>query len=260
MRIYLVAGGSASGKSAFAGRLAEQLAKGTNPAEEQNFFYRQKWEQELEQRENRVFDENAPILYIATLADQGEESLKKVARHRELRKSGNYIVAECFSFQNLQECCVKRPEKAVDKNRNSEGRVPGDRSVRYPVILFDSLDGFTADVMFRSKGSEAEWMQNEAPALIAEKTLRELLGLEAVCDHLIVVSDHVYSDGILYDEFTSRYMEYTSAAEQLLAEQAEYVTEVVCGIPVLLKGNRDELSEIVDYHVVSLYEDSDAVS
>ena len=237
--IIFVTGGSASGKSEYAGKLAERLSGITA----------------LPGREYR--DSTAPdrrplsgnILYIATLADQSPESIRRIERHRQLRKTGSYVVAECFSVPDLQEL-TGTPASSMQRDR---GRSP-EKCQEYGVVLFDSLDAFTASVLF---GNDRNGDMDGASSFPEAAELAVMLeALEPESGFLIIVSDNLYEDGILYDEATRGYMEYTAAVEKLLAGSAQCVMEVVCGIPLILKGEQHEFLQIDHHHDVSVYEDS----
>ena len=220
--IIFVTGGSASGKSGYAGKLAERLS--------------------LDHPDDKS------ILYIATLSDRSEESEQRVKRHRQLRKTGSYRVKECFSLETLRNL------SANDNTENSLVFPQEQEGLRHGIVIFDSLDGFTANVFF---GETDSFLKRKTDRL-AEKTAGLMKSLAAVSTVLIIVSDAVYSDGIQYDEGTRGYMEYTAMTEQLLVAAADQVVEVVCGIPLLLKGERDEYLQVARDNDVSLYENPDA--
>ena len=212
--LILVTGGSASGKSEYAGHLAERIA------------------------------EEDTILYIATLRDQSPESKQKVERHRMLRRKGHYLVVECFSLAELKQLTDSfyfRSEKQVD--------------FRYRVVLFDSLDAFTAEVLFGGTLDDGKRPDIE---FLADETAAMLAALGKTADYLIVVSDALYSDGFQYDGMTQRYMQYTAGTERRLAFAAETVVEVICGIPLLLKGENHECLQISCDNDVTVYENPDA--
>lgn len=54
--------------------------------------------------------------------------------------------------------------------------------------------------------------------------------------HLIVVTNELFSDGGDYDRDTLRYLEVLAGLNRTLAARADRVVEVVCGIPVVWKG------------------------
>ena len=60
-----------------------------------------------------------------------------------------------------------------------------------------------------------------------------LLGKETA--HLVVVSNNVFEDGICYDPATMEYIRAMGQINRALAQAADYVVEVVAGIPVILK-------------------------
>ena len=76
--MLLVTGGSASGKSAYAGKLAESLMVNKESCHRE-------------------------ILYVATLADRSPEAKRRIERHKSLRDGGCYKVAECLSMEDLSK-------------------------------------------------------------------------------------------------------------------------------------------------------------
>ena len=69
-----------------------------------------------------------------------------------------------------------------------------------------------------------------------------LLGIDRLrtqCKHLIVVSNEIFSDGILYEKETKEYQKYLGEINRRLAERADQVVEVVYSIPILHKGDKD---------------------
>ena len=266
--LILIYGGSAGGKSEYAGRLAEKLANGS------------------------------VIRYLATMVESGAEALEKIRRHDELRKNGNYEVRLCLSFPDLEQFAsdlnLKNPEIRPDETQ--------------PVVLFDSLDGFLADVMFalgsdsesgtgsvsedemeappdgrteadgsesgsykpaesRTEGSTCGQPEsgNDEPA---ESRLDHLLRrLEARAGHVILVTDDFYRDGTVYDPQTEGYIEAAGRMLRSISRRADAVIEVIFGIPLsvcLKRGGTTlwtketwyEFLEIPYHHDINLYADS----
>ena len=58
--------------------------------------------------------------------------------------------------------------------------------------------------------------------------------IESGCQ-IVVVTNEVFSDGLLYDEETLEYIRALADINCRMATMAELVTEVVCGIPVNIK-------------------------
>ena len=70
----------------------------------------------------------------------------------------------------------------------------------------------------------------------ASAILDGLSQLAAQCEHLIVVSNEVFSGGAGYAGDTDRYLKALAQVNNGLAARADAVVRVVCGIPVSYKG------------------------
>lgn len=79
--LYMVTGGSSSGKSEYGETLACSLA-GENQ----------------KNKENRLY-------YIATMYPYDEECLQRIKRHKAMRKGKGFETIECY--ENLEEICVQ---------------------------------------------------------------------------------------------------------------------------------------------------------
>ena len=72
-----------------------------------------------------------------------------------------------------------------------------------------------------------------------EVTAQILDGIEALnrqLEHLLIVTNNVFEDGISYEETTAEYIEAMGQVNERLAVMADTVIEVVAGIPVVWKG------------------------
>ncbi|XME03500.1 bifunctional adenosylcobinamide kinase/adenosylcobinamide-phosphate guanylyltransferase [Lachnospiraceae bacterium C1.1] len=172
---YLVCGGSGSGKSEYAEKIAVELHK--NSA-------------------------NDPFIYIATMMAADEEAKKKIMRHREMRKNKGFKTIE--AYLNLKETDI--PDNCT--------------------ILLDCLSNLLANEMFASNGS-------------GENAVEEIRnGIDHLLDkaeNLVIVSNDIFSDGNIYDEMTRKYISNMGKINQCLAEKADKVLELVCGIPIYHK-------------------------
>ena len=65
---------------------------------------------------------------------------------------------------------------------------------------------------------------------------RGLRALMVRCENLTLVTNEIFSDGGRYDEATERYLRNLALLNRELAGEADLVTEVVCGLPNVLKG------------------------
>ena len=177
--LHVVTGGSGSGKSAYAETELLRLAK-------QN---------------------NCKKYYIATMEPFGNETLKKIARHREMRKDKGFDTLERY----------------VDLKGTAE--MLTDR----PAVLLECMSNLAANEMFDTEepaGSEQ----------VAEKIVTQIGVLAQETEELVIVTNNVFEDGIVYDTSTMEYLRALGSINVRLAERSDVVVEVIAGIPVARKG------------------------
>ena len=86
------------------------------------------------------------------------------------------------------------------------------------------MSNLAANELYDSEGGGAESILRGAGALLAR------------CAHLTVVTNDVFSGGAAYGGDTLRYLRELARINRALAERADTVIEVVCGLPNVLKG------------------------
>ena len=74
---------------------------------------------------------------------------------------------------------------------------------------------------------------------MAEKITEGVKNLLSQAKHVVIVTNEIFSDGILYEEESEQYKKELGQINQKLAEMAEEVVEVVYGIPVWHKGGKE---------------------
>ena len=142
---------------------------------------------------------DGPRLYIATMEPFGEEAQARIARHRTARRERGFETIE--NYVNLSS--LEIPEGAN--------------------ALLEDLGNLAANELFRPDGNIG----------------RVVPGIEhllALCRHLTVVTNEVFSGGKDYEGETLRYLRELAQINRALAAKADRVVEVVCGLPNLLKG------------------------
>lgn len=166
--IALVTGGSGSGKSAFAERLALSLT-------------------------------GEPHIYLATMLNYGDvETARRIARHRDMRANKGFLTVE----QPMNITGADIPQGAC--------------------VLLECLPNLVANEMFGGGN--------------ADRIIPELDALAERCASLLVVTDNVSCDGTTYDESITAYLKMLAECAAHIAAKADLVVEVVCGIPVPVKG------------------------
>lgn len=174
--LTVITGGSASGKSAY----AEDLILSYGPGQR---------------------------FYIATMYPYDEESKKRVARHRKMRRGKGFETLECYT--------------GLDRIQ-----VPaGSR------VLLECMSNLVANEMFREEGAGVNTV---------EAVVRGIRRLESQAARLCVVTNEIFSDCQPYDPETRRYIQYLGMINCQMAGMAETVVEVVYGIPLYVKRGGGE--------------------
>lgn len=183
--LYLVTGGSGSGKSCFAEKLAVD-------------------------RHRKLFSQGG-LYYIATMLPYDEECLKRIDRHREMRREKGFATIECYSALDKVEAGKK------------------------DVLLLECMSNLLANEMYQEDGGIKK-RGDAAMQDVAEAILKPVLRLEEKAGCVIVVTNEVFSDGVTYDQETECYIRLLGKINRYLAACAGSVTEVICSIPVFRKG------------------------
>ena len=195
--MVLVVGGSGSGKSSYAEKVTVSLA--------------QESVKEITKSENTSLSDFklniAKKYYLATMQVFDDEGRKKVERHRNLRSGKGFFTIEQPT----------RISGALEKMEDV------DRTV-----LLECISNLTANEMFSEKKAMTEIQ-------VTENVIRDIKMLKEQTNHLVVVSNNVFEDGITYDETTTKYIRAMGKINQKLAALADRVVEVVEGIPVIIK-------------------------
>ena len=195
--MVLVVGGSGSGKSSYAEKVTVSLA--------------QESVKEITKSENTSLSDFklniAKKYYLATMQVFDDEGRKKVERHRNLRSGKGFFTIEQPT----------RISGALEKMED------GDRTV-----LLECISNLTANEMFSEKKTMTEIQ-------VTENVIRDIKMLKEQTNHLVVVSNNIFEDGITYDETTTKYIRAMGKINQKLAALADRVVEVVAGIPGTLK-------------------------
>ena len=170
--LVLITGGSGSGKSAY----AEERVLGFGKARR---------------------------IYIATMFPFDEESLKRIDRHRAMRRDKGFETVECYTDLLSAE-------------------IPEDS-----VVLLECMSNLVANEMFQDNGAK----ENTVDAV-----LQGVKTLLSKARQVVIVTNEIFSDAVSYEEETKEYQKNLGKINQALAVLSDEVVEVVYGIPVYGKG------------------------
>ncbi len=144
--------------------------------------------------------------YLATMQVFDREGREKVERHRKLRAGKGFLTIE----QPASIC------RALEKMEAGSA------------ALLECMSNLTANEMF-SEDPPRHW---EA---VTDQIVRETGLLNRGLESLVIVTNNVFEDGILYDDTTMEYRKALGSVNERLAAMADRVVEVVVGIPLIVK-------------------------
>lgn len=165
--------------------------------------------------------------YIATMQIYDAEGKKKVERHRKLRAGKGFLTIESpMNVGKIRFACAGEAEQEQYR-KEAERKVQGSSEKKS--ALLECMSNLTANEMFTKDGMKSE-------EEVVEKIVSEIQTLSQKLDNLVIVTNNVFEDGVIYDAGTMEYLRALGRINAALARLADRVAEVVVGIPVELKG------------------------
>lgn len=204
--IYLVTGASASGKSEYAEGVAVKLYNECRNEMEIDY---------ISQKDQDI--EHGGLYYIATMKPFGEEAKKRILRHQRLRAGKGFDTIECCTHL----------EKLSAGSRD--------------VFLIECMSNLIANEIYDETGSlrnigRAEQCTDKLRTYVVNPVLSLARNAAAV----VIVTNDVFADGKHFDgdeAGTEQYCRMLGELNVMLAEEADAVVEVVCGMPNIIKGS-----------------------
>lgn len=144
-----------------------------------------------------------PRIYVAAMLSRSREDAARVERHRALRADKG--------FQTV--------ERPLD--------LAGWQCPKGAAVLVECMTNLLANERYEPGGAGEK---------AAEAILEGVERIMARAGTLVVVTGDLFGDGVGYDADTARYLAQLGEINRGIAAAADYAAEVVCGIPVLLKG------------------------
>ena len=146
-----------------------------------------------------------PLYYIATMIPHDSEDHARIRRHRGERAGWGFETLECG--RDILRCL--------------------DRADPRGSFLLDSVTALLSNEMFPPEG-----MRTDAP----ERVARALEAFIERAPNTVLVSDFIFSDAMLYDEWTEAYRRGLATVDRRLASCCDNVIEVTCGQFIVHKG------------------------
>lgn len=146
-----------------------------------------------------------PRYYIATMQPFGNDAEAIIARHRAAREGKGFVTVERYTDIGQ----LSLPQKGA--------------------ALLECMGNLCANEMFSSCA--------ENPF---EKIVSGIFALSQQTDPLIIVTNQIDEDGMTYSDTTMAYFHELGRINCAMAQAADCVIEAVCGIPLVLKGEKPE--------------------
>lgn len=155
----------------------------------------------------------SPALYVATMEPLGEEAAARIERHRAQRRDAGFVTLEC-------------PRDLARAHLGS-----------YPAALIDDIGNLVANELFAPSHRDA------CAGAVSERVVAGVDRVRSACGRVVAVTPDVSSDGVGYDDGTREWQRAIALANARMAAKADCVVEVVCGIPVWIKGDEKSWKE-----------------
>jgi len=146
------------------------------------------------------------LYYIATMAASDHEDDERIIRHQREREGWGFVT--------------------VEQPRNIEGIL--DKCDIAGSFLLDSLTALLANEMFGANGNFDKTS--------CERIAAELSNIINRIQNIVIVSDYIYSDAMLYDPLTEAYRKSLAAIDRLAAERCDVVLEAAYTQIIIHKG------------------------
>ena len=148
-----------------------------------------------------------PLYYVATMISTGAEDDARIARHLREREGWGFETIECGRH-------------ILDALEGADARGS---------FLLDSVTALLANEMFAPEDFDAH---------AAERVADELEEFVRRTGSAVLVSDYLYGDAALFDEWTENYRRGLALIDRRLAACCENVLEVSSGQVICHKGVR----------------------
>lgn len=172
----------------------------------QAFIYGGSGKSALAEKLMQGFADVPDKLYIATMWPEGAEAKRRIARHQAMRANKGFATIEQYT--------------GLDRLQLPPGCA----------VLLECLGNLVANEMFAPEGVGFEKAENAITKALAV--------LQKQAEHLVIVSNDVGGDGTHYAPETKAYQLLLAKLNRQLCTESDVSIEMVCGIPIFLKGEK----------------------
>ena len=155
-----------------------------------------------------VENKNGALYYLATMKASDLEDRNRIERHLLERKG--------WGFKTIEK--DKDLKDIIDNLNNKD------------TILLDSITSLVTNEMF----NDGSFIIN-----VSDKILNEIKLINKRVENLIIVTDYLFSDGIIYDNYTESFRREMGKLNINLASIADVVIEYSFNNEIIHKGRKE---------------------
>lgn len=161
----------------------------------------QKYSKLIENKEGALY-------YLATMKASDLEDMKRIENHLLERKGWGFIT--------------------IEKDKDLKDIV--DNLSKKDTILLDSITSLVTNEMF----DNGSFIIN-----VSDKIIKEIRLISEKIENLIIVTDYLFSDGIIYDNYTESFRREMGKLNINLASIADIVIEYSFNNEIIHKGRKE---------------------
>jgi adenosylcobinamide kinase/adenosylcobinamide-phosphate guanylyltransferase len=166
----------------------------------------------------KIADNRNRLYYIATMKPVDKEDDDRILRHRREREGWDFTTIEQpFNIERILDKC--------DHNGS---------------FLLDSLTALLANEMFPPSDTPESRINGYA----ADKITNALLQITNNINNIVIVSDYIYGDALLYDTVTEKYRKSLAEIDIAAAANCDIVLEAAFTNVIVHKG-KDLFGEFI---------------
>lgn len=161
-------------------------------------------------------EQHVPLYYIATMIPADDEDRLRIKKHLEARAGWGFIT-------------VEKPTYLMGMFDDGFRDENGDPVDPKGAFLLDSVTALLSNEMFGPHGEYDE----DAGARVK----KDVADFAEATGNTVFVSDYIYSDARLFDEWTENYRQSLAMCDRALAKVCGKVIDTSFGTFTVIKGN-----------------------
>lgn len=144
-------------------------------------------------------------VYLATMESETTASKSRIEKHRKMREGKGFSTIE--EMYDVKLCTLRVNDK---------------------LVLLECMSNLCANVLYKECGDALATDENIEK--MADAVFNDVMILADSVKELIIVSVDIFSDGIIYDDWTECYLKLLAKVNRKIACKCDHVYEVVAGI------------------------------